>query len=164
MESLMKNIIIVDMQKGLIKVSNKYLVDKINNYLTSNNFDNIFVTQCINNNQSPYTRILKWNGIKDTSSQELVINMPKSAKIIVKNCYGLSQKDIDLFKSLNINEMEICGTDIDACCLAIGFNLFDNNIKPIFIKELCGTSARNCNMFDYAIPIIKRQFGEDSIR
>ena len=160
----MKNIIIVDMQRGLINESNIHLIDKINDYITSNDFDHIFVTQCINNSQSPYTRILKWNGIKDTSSQEMIITMPKTAKIIVKNCYGISQKDIKLFKSLKINEMEICGTDIDACCLAIGFNLFDNNIKPIFIKDLCGTSAKNHDILYCAIPIIKRQFGEDSIR
>ena len=46
----MKNIIIVDMQKGFINENNKHLVDRINTYLKSNKFDNIFFTQCINNN------------------------------------------------------------------------------------------------------------------
>ncbi len=160
----MKNIIVVDMQKGFINENNKHLVDKINTYLASNKFDNIFFTQCINNSQSPYTKILNWNGMADSDEQKIIINKQKQAKILTKDCYGISQKDIELLKSLNINEIEICGTDIDACCLAVGFNLFDNNIKPIFIKDLCATSSRNVNMASFAFSIIERQFGKDSIK
>lgn len=160
----MKNIILVDMQKGFINENNNHLVDKINTYLTSNKFDNIFFTQCINNSQSPYTKILNWNGMADSDEQKIIINNQKQAIILTKDCYGISQKDIELLKSLNINEIEICGTDIDACCLAMGFNLFDNNIKPIFIKDLCSTSSRNVNMASFAFSIIERQFGKDSIK
>lgn len=160
----MKNIIIVDMQEGFINDNNYHLVDKINTYLAFNKFDNIFFTQCINNNESPYIKILNWNGMTNIDEQKFAINIPRQAKVLTKNCYGISQKDLNMFKSLNINEMEICGTDIDACVLAIGFNLFDNNIKPIFIKDLCGTSSKNENMINYAFSIIERQFGKNSIK
>lgn len=162
----MKNIIVVDMQKGFINENNKHLVDRINTYLKSNKFDNIFFTQCINNDVlgGPYIRILNWYGMTNIDEQKIAINIPKQTKIITKDCYGISQKDIDLFRSLNINEIEICGTDIDACVLAIGFNLFDSNIKPIFIKDLCGTSSKDENMTKYAFSIIERQFGKGCIR
>ena len=39
--------------------------------------------------------------------------------------------------------MEIYGTDTDACCLAIAFNLFDNNIKPIILYDLCASSSKD---------------------
>ncbi len=160
----MKNLIVVDMQKGFINDNNKHLVDKINSYLSSNKFDNIFLTKCINNAQSPYIKILNWNGMTGAEEQTFAINIPKNAKILTKDCYGISQDDINLFKNFNITEMEICGTDIDACCLAIGFNLFDNNIKPIFIKDLCATSSANKDMSAYAFSIIARQFGKSSIK
>lgn len=160
----MKNLIVVDMQKGFINEHNKHLVDKINKYLSANEFENIFLTQCVNNNQSPYIKILNWNGMLSAEEQMFAINIPKQAKVITKNCYGVSQKDIEMFKNLEIGEMEICGTDIDACVLAIGFNLFDNNIKPIFIKDLCATSSSNENLTSYAYSIIERQFGIDSIK
>ena len=61
--------------------------------------------------------------------------------------------------------MEICGTDTDACCLAIAFNLFDNNIKPIILSELCdSSSSRNPNLHENALEIMKRQFGSENIR
>lgn len=159
----MKNIIVVDMQKGLCADGNKHLIKAIGDYLNENKFDNIFFTQCINNYQSPYANILKWNGMLSSEDQKSAVKIPKNAKILTKNCYGISQKDIEYIKSLGIKEMEICGTDIDACCLAIGFDLFDNNIKPIFVKDLCATSSKNQNLKDYAMAIILRQFGKNCI-
>lgn len=90
---------------------------------------------------------------------------PDSANIIVKNCYGISPKDIENFKNLGIKEIEICGTDTDACCLAISFNLFDNNIKPIILKDLCASSASSYkNNHNNALDIMRRQFGSKNVR
>lgn len=160
----MKNIIIVDMQKGFMKENNIHLVEKINKYLKENVFDNIFLTKCVNDSESPYTKILNWNGMLKEDEQEIIIDVPKNAKILIKNCYGISNQNIKLFKDLGIKEMEICGTDTDACCLAIAFNLFDNNIKPIILSDLCASSSRNKNFHDNAIGIMKRQFGYDNVK
>ena len=160
----MKNIIIVDMQKGFMKETNYHLIEKINNYLKQNNFDNIFFTKCINDCDSPYTKLLNWSGITMEEEQEIVIDIPQNAKILTKNCYGLSNENIKLFKDLGITEMEICGTDTDACCLAIAFNLFDNNIKPIILSDLCSSSSRNKNIHLNALEIMKRQFGGENIK
>lgn len=160
----MKNIIIIDMQKGFIKESNKHLIEKINSYLSKNKFDNIYLTKCINDNDSPYQKILKWNGMTNFDDQQLVINYPNNAKIITKNCYGISYKDIKMFKKLGITEIEICGTDTDACVYAIAFNLFDNGIKPIILSDLCASSSRNQNIHNNAIELLKRQFGNENIK
>ena len=160
----MKNIIIVDMQKGFMKETNSHLIEKINKYLSENSFDNIFFTKCINNEESPYTKILNWNGITYKDEQEIVCYVPQNAQILTKNCYGISPEDIKLFKHLGITEMEVCGTDTDACCLAIAFNLFDNNIKPIVLSDLCASSSRNKNVHKNALEIMKRQFGSDNIK
>ena len=112
---------------------------------------------------SPYTKILNWNGIKDKDDQEIVCYVPKNAKILTKNCYGISYNDIKYLKDLGITEIEICGTDTDACCLAIAFNLFDNCIKPIILSNLCASSSRNKNNHLNALDIMKRQFGNDNV-
>lgn len=160
----MKNIIIIDMQKGFMTEHNKHLIERINNYIKENKFDNIFFTKCINNDDSPYVKILNWHKMKDETSQDIILDIPKNSKIIIKHCYGISHKDIESMKEKGISEIEICGTDIDACCLAISFNLFDNNIKPIILKDLCASSSRNKNIQDCAFEIIKRQFGNECIK
>ncbi len=160
----MKNIIVVDMQKGFMNENNKHLINGINSYIKENQFDNIIFTKCINNDSSPYVKILNWHDMKDEVEQEIILDVPKNSEIIVKNCYGISHKDIEILKQKGISEIEICGTDIDACCLAIAFNLFDNNIKPIFLKDLCASSSENKNIQNYAFEIIKRQFGKECIK
>ncbi|MEG1751821.1 MAG: isochorismatase family cysteine hydrolase [Clostridia bacterium] len=160
----MRNIIIVDMQKGFINENNMHIVEKINNYLKQNDFDNIFFTKCINNSDSPYTKILKWNGITKKEEQEIICDVSKKANILTKNCYGLSNKNFKCFRDLGITEMEICGTDTDACCLAIAFNLFDNNIKPIILSDLCASSSKKQNIHNNALEIMKRQFGYNNIK
>ncbi|MGN1213033.1 MAG: hypothetical protein ACI4TZ_03220 [Christensenellales bacterium] len=95
----MKNIIVVDMQKGFMTKTNMHLVEKINNYLRQNNFDNIFFTKCINNSNSPFKKILNWNGVTKHEDQEIVCDIPKGAKILIKDCYGLSAKNIKLLKN-----------------------------------------------------------------
>ena len=163
----MKNIIVVDMQKGFMTKSNLHLVEKINNYLRQNNFDNIFFTKCINNCDSPFTKILNWNGVTKHEDQEIVCDIPKGAKILIKDCYGLSAENINLLKNYakgDITEIEICGTDTDACCLAIAFNLLDNNIKPIILSDLCASSSSNKDIHSYALKIMERQFGSENVK
>ena len=123
-----------------------------------------FVTKCINDNESPYTKILNWNALTKKEDQEIVVDIPPNAKIITKNCYGISDEVIKRLKDLKITEMEICGTDSDACCLAISFNLFDNSIKPIILSDLCASSSRNKNIHYNALEIMKRQFGKDNVK
>ncbi|MBQ8749591.1 MAG: hypothetical protein IJZ29_03900 [Clostridia bacterium] len=69
----MKNIIVVDMQKGFMKENNSHLIEKINKYLRENNFDNIFFTKCVNDNKSPFQSILNWNGMLNADEQELLL-------------------------------------------------------------------------------------------
>lgn len=155
----MKNIIVVDMQKGFMNERNSFLIEKINRYLKENEFDNIFFTKCVNDSQSPFTSILKWNGARSEDEQEIVVDVLDDAKVLVKNGYGLSNASIELVKSLGVREIEICGTDTDACCLAIAFNMFDGGIKPIILSNLCASSSSNENMHKNTIEIMKRQFG-----
>ena len=159
----MKNIIVIDMQKGFINKNNIHLVEKINEYLNNNNFDNVFFTKCVNSPESPFMNILNWNGVNNEQEQEIVVNVPKNAKILIKHGYGIGGQ-VQQIKNLGVNEIEICGTDTDACCMAIAFDLFDCNIKPIILSDLCASSSSDLNIHNNALEIMKRQFGKDNIK
>ena len=159
----MKNLIVVDMQQGFIRDTNKHLVEKINNYIKENSFDNIFFTVCVNNNDSPFTNILHWYGGTTDQEQQIIVNVPVGAKIIIKDGYGVSNDVVEMFHSMGITEMEVCGTDTDACCLAVAFNLFDNGIRPIVLSDLCASSSKETTAHTNAIELMKRQFGKDNV-
>ena len=160
----MKNIIIVDMQKGFINKNNKHLVNKINNYLNESKFNNIFYTKFYNNDNSPFFNILKWNGMMSLEDLEFVVKINPMCEILEKNTYGLNMEQINFLKELNINEVEICGTDTDACVLTIAYQLFDNNIKPIILSDLCASSSKDKNIHYNALQIMRRSFGNDCIK
>ena len=155
----MKNIIIVDMQKGFINDNNSHLIEKINKHLKDNTFQNVIYTKCVYSQTSPFVKILNWHGMKHTEEQQIVVDILNNATILKKEGYGLTQEDVSLIKSKGITEIQICGTDIDACVLAIAFNLFDNGIKPIILKDLCASSSKDNTMYDVALKIMTRQFG-----
>lgn len=159
----MKNIIIIDMQAGFINKNNQFLIERINNYLCSNNFDNIFYTKCINQSGSPFFEILKWNGMFKIEDQQIVVEIKENSTILTKNGYGFTPDMIRCLKEKNITEIELCGTDTDACVMAIAYNLFDNNIKPIILSSLCGSSSHNKNINNYSVEIMKRSFGKTNI-
>ena len=159
----MKNILIIDMQKGFINKNNSFLIEKINDYLALNNFENIFYTKYINTPQSPFVKILNWNGMLTVEDQKIVVNQLPNSMCFVKTGYGLTTEMISKIKEKNITEIEICGTDTDACVLAIAYNLFDNNIKPIIIKDLCSSSSTNKLIHKNSLEIMKRSFGEKNI-
>lgn len=159
----MKNIIVVDMQVGFIKENNKHLVEKINNYLKTNKFDNVIYTKYINSQSSPFVKILGWEGLTESSEQELCVTMLENSVIFEKEGYGLSGEQMSKLKELNITEIEVCGTDSDACVMMIAYQLFDNGIKPIILKELCASSSSNGRVNEAAFLIMERSFGKNNI-
>lgn len=163
-EKVVKNIIIVDMQKGFINQNNSDIVEPIINYLKSNNFDNVFYTRFINTIGGPFVKFLGYNAMSTKEECEFVVDVVKSATIFNKTGYGLSFEMINELKNRNIKEIEICGTDIDACILAVAFDLFDNGIRPIILENLCGTSSSNKEIHKCAITLIDRQFGKNNIK
>ena len=161
---ILKNIIVVDMQKGFITEKTHSLIEKINKYLKDNVFDHIFFTKFINDSKSPFNKILSWHNMTKQNEQDFAMDIPTNTQVLTKNCYGLSTDHINFLKNLGITEIEICGIDTDACCLAIAFNLFDNNIKPIILSTLCASSSENEHIHVNAIDLMKRQFGQENIK
>jgi len=159
----MKSIIVIDMQKGFINKNNQHIVNSINEYLNNNEFKNVFYTKFLNNENSPFVKILKWNSMLNKDEQELVVSVKNNAIIFEKSTYSLNIDNLNAIKSLNIKEIEVCGTDTEACVLIIASQLFDNNIKPIILSNLCASSSSNKNIHNNALEIMARSFGKDCI-
>ena len=160
---IMKSILVVDMQECFVSDKTKYLIKRINDYLAGNSFDNILFTKFVNDVDSPFSKILNWDNAMNQFEQEIIVDIPQNSNILTKNTYGLSLENIEFLKELNISEIEVCGIDVDACVLATAFDLFDNNIKPIILSNLCDTSSDKMTK-DEILNIMLRQFGNENIR
>ena len=159
----MKVLMVIDMQKGFIKAQNAHLEKNINKLLNSKIFDRVIYTMFKNNKNSPFVKILNWTDMQDSEKQQIVVDIIPNSLIWEKQSYGLPTERIVDLKNNKVQEVYLCGTDIDACVLNIAYNLFDNNIKPIFISDCCDTSSQNSNLKDWTLKIISRSFGESCI-
>lgn len=159
----MRNLLVVDMQKGFINENNSFLIVKINNLLKIEKYDNVFYTKFYNHKNSFYINFLNCDLMINKEERQMAVDVLPNSTTFVKNGYGLKNSQIKKLKQLNITSMDICGTDIDACVLSIMFQLFDNSIVPVLLKDYVASSTSK-TLEQSALNIITNQFGKKCIR
>ena len=112
-------------------------------------FDQIVATKFVNYKNSIYERFLNYTKLSQKQEQELALKLPADSLIFEKTSYEMLEKDFDVAFDKD-DEVYICGTDYDACVLAIAFQLFDNGIQPHILLNCVGSHSRN--------PISKEDF------
>lgn len=95
-------------------------------------------------------------------AQEIIVSRKNNSYVLHKSSYGLDPNDIELLKAKDVKEIYLCGTDVDACILAIAFQLFDSGIKPILVWDAVGSSSKT-DFKESLKPLFQRNFGNDSI-
>lgn len=137
------------------------MLENINKLLSSSTFDRVIATRFVNFPGSQYEKFLNWNKMCESPEIDLAFNKPDNLEIIDKTSYALP---LDFAKSLeNEGEIYICGADYDACVLAIGFQLFDVGVRPIFIKSCIGTANKKPLPIEQFEEIVIRNFGSQSL-
>ena len=152
-----KILIIVDMQNGFMTRPNYInLQSKINNLIKLNEYDKYIFTKFINKDNSLYETKLNWFELKNKESQTICVDIPENSIVLEKMGYGLSHEQLEQIKSLDVNSVDICGLQTDACVYAIAFQLFDNGIFPNILINYCQTSLERNGI---AKEIMIHQFG-----
>lgn len=141
-ESNKKALIVVDVQNGFIKNDGYKAVSKKIELLAKNKtYDKIFFTKMINDKSknSFFEEKNMWFALRTKQEQDICFKLPKNAIVLEKYGFGLQQKDIENIKSLNIQEIDVCGFKSEACVYAISFQLWDALIYPnILINYVYG--------------------------
>ena len=156
----MKCLMVVDMQQGFMYAENyKNLAKKIDFLLENQKYDKVFYTKFVNLKDSLYIKKLKWNKLTTPQEQEICVKVVDNSKIFTKYGYGLSIDDLNYIKDLKqnqeLNEIDICGLQTDACVYAIAFQMFDLGIYPNILLDYCET---NDNIKEPIKQIFNRQF------
>ena len=155
----MKVLIVVDVQKGFMIDKYMCLGERINKYLLENYYDKVIFTKYVNDiNQNPlFQRKLGYKKMIEKDEQEIAAEMPKGAIVFEKYGYGLEQKDLQYIKSLNVESLDLCGLESDACVYAVALQLWDegvypnilinyvegkNNMKDIYVRQFGGVDER----------------------
>lgn len=160
-----KHLLVIDLQKQFSDTNGQY--EKCLQYIKQhhNDYDSVYATlfkQNIDKNPN-YVKHLNWDGCKQVCENDLeYIDALDCKNIIYKYGYGDTSEHQFLTTALFSfhDEIHIIGCDLDACIMAICFQLWDagfNNFKVL--TEYCYTTAKDINKEDI-IKIMKRNFGD----
>ncbi|UUD35257.1 isochorismatase family protein [Mycoplasmopsis caviae] len=135
--------------------------------LSNNNYFDIKVaSQFINNENSPYEEILKWTKLRNKDEIDLVSGLKFDA-IIRKNTYTFWTSELkEKLKKLNNGELPkeiyLCGIDTDCCVLKTAVDIFENNIRPIVIKDFCASNG-GIKQHNAGLKVLERLIGKNNI-
>ena len=166
-------LVIIDLQKEFADVDNG-LKDyhKAIQFVKENGnkgfYDKIISTGFRNGENPNFRRNLKWYGCEnsDMDSFEYLPYIDKLIhSIIFKDGYsdksGCVVSAIQDFNNINFEdaEIDIIGCDLDACIMAMCFQLWDAGINFKVLTDYCYTTAKDFSK-ETVIKIMKRNFGE----
>lgn len=158
----MNLLLVIDFQNEFINKNTDKSVIDINNLVKSNKYDNVLFTKFINDKNNPTYKKLDWNGCISEDSQSICMDT-NNYKVIEKSTY--TAYNDKLKKYININNIEniyLCGIDIECCVLVTALNLFENGYNVFILKDYvyCTHGEERKNN---AIEILKRNIGEKNV-
>lgn len=154
-------LVIVDMQNAFLKQAS-HLVTPVQELAASWPAEHTFWLKYRNTPGSLFEEHLFWSEAMVSPETDLIECENQDH---VYTHYGYSPPDefIDHLKSANLAKAYVCGVDTDACVYAAMMKLWDNEIRPVLLKDFC-TSSGGKNFHDVALNLMIRQFGMDSIK
>lgn len=155
-------LLIIDLQKDFINDNTEDIIEKIENLISQNKFNEVLFTRFINSKDNICFKRLNYLGCIDEEGQKIVINTSNN-KIIDKEIYSALNNDlIKYIENNNISKIYLCGIDTECCVLKTAFDLFESNYDVYILKDFCA-STHGKETHDNALEILKRNIGIDKI-
>lgn len=152
-EETPKTLLIVDVQKGFVTPQSQHIVEPLE--ALQYQFDNVIFTRFHNPDPSPFRQILKYYKLAPHSAgTRLAIEPRADAVIFDRPLYTCVTDELRRhLAQLDVHEIFIAGIATEACVLKTVVDLFEHNIVPWVLEDLCA-SDKDRQFHDYAIAII----------
>ena len=161
----MKLLFIIDVQNGFINENTQQIPEDIIKHINNYNYDLIIATRFINKVDSLYQTELNMKEMTMLSPKtKLAHGISELADIVImRSTYTALTEDVKrLLKKNELKQVYLAGLNIESSIMATAFNLFDRDIKPIILSQLCGT-VRGEAMKQSALDILEHNIGKDNI-
>lgn len=142
-----KALLVIDVQRYFLQKSPAQLPGKIIQYINRSNYDYVAFTAFRNVPGSNWEKSLGWKKCQSDKDLEL----PKEFKSLVtpnntfeKHTYSALKSPLGLLerlRQLEIEEIDLCGIDTEACVLATAYDAFDQGFKVNVLFDLSYSRA-----------------------
>ena len=158
----MNLLLVIDLQNEFINENTLSAEEEIKKLVNSDKYDRVLFTRFINDENNPTFKKLNYKGCINDKSKEICIDTYEN-KVFDKRTYSAyNQELINYIQNNNIQNIYLCGIDIECCVLVTALNLFENNYNVFILKDyvycMHGEQRKN-----NAIEILKGNIGEDNI-
>ena len=133
----------MDVQKFFLTRKTRGIVKLIREYLNKHAFDYkvVYFTIFKNDPSAPVWRLSGWKDSATSPKTDICDEIkpftnPKN--LFYKNFLSAAKvtQIKEGFRQNDISEVDLCGFDTDCCVLATAYDLFDQGIKPVILKNL----------------------------
>ena len=155
-------LLVIDLQNDFINEYTKSSINEIRKLIDSKKYDKVLFTRFINSYNNPTYTKLNYEGCFTDEGISICIDTDDNT-VLDKGTYSAyNQELINYIKDNNINNIYICGIDIECCVLATAYNLFENNYNVYVLKDYVYSMYGN-NRKENAINILKSNIGDKYI-
>ena len=144
----MTALLVVDIQEEFVTSD---ILNNVVDYINNSQYDSLIFTVFENTKDSNFVKLLNYTDCMKTKP------LIESDNLYKKSTYGISSSLIDKLKMYS--QVDVIGTDIDACVMAICYQLFDAGINFRIITKYCYGILK-----DEAIKIMERNFGKAVVK
>ncbi len=132
-------VIIIDAQNGFVTPSSAHVLQPLAR--AQYEFDEVIFTKFHNPESSPFRRILDYQKIDaGTEEAELAITPRADAVMIDRPYYTcVTAELLDYLKKRDATDVYICGIATEACVLKTALDLFEKDITPWIVTDLCAS-------------------------
>lgn len=155
-------LLVIDLQKEFINENTRDVVEKIDNLIKTNKYDNIVFTRFINTDNSIFVKKLKYKEGISKESKKIVIDTKENLVIDKKIYSALSEQLKAYIRDNKIDKIYLCGIDTECCILKTAFDLFENEYNVYVLKDYCACFYGKKSHTN-AIEILKRNIGEEYV-
>lgn len=160
-------LLVVDVQAGFINDFTHHIPQRVVRLIQQQAYSPILFTRFINVAESPYTRLLDWNGCSGQPETDLAADLSpyiQSQFVFSKpGLCGLPSELVDYLCKNQIQQVAVVGIDTDMCVLKIAMDLFDHGIEPLVFTDCCASTA-GLQAHLAGLAVLSRNIGSQRLR
>jgi nicotinamidase-related amidase len=154
-------LVVIDVQNHFAVEKAKDLPGKIANYIKKSSYDYVLFTLFRNDPDSNYHKTLHWYKAMDRPGIDLhpaLKEFSNKQNTFEKLTYSAFKVPdfVKFLKKHNVEQLDICGINIDGCVLATAYEAFDLGYKMRVLEKLSSVASERQDYEDSAKTIIAR--------
>lgn len=159
-------LLIVDLQRGFLGPDTDWLAGAVAGYLERHHerYALVLATRFVNQPGSRYETERDWHAMMQPDETALVPAIAHLVEaVLVKDGLAPDRDELlGLLADAGIERVDLCGLDTDQCVLATALLLWDAEVVPRILSDLC-TSSGGAELHDAARAMLRRSVGDRNV-